>query len=238
MGNLIDLTKKAGIVLEKKNLVGVKAEIVLAIDKSGSMTSRYANGTVQEIVDRLLGIGMNMDANKEIDVFQFNSTFNYVGVAKEGNHDNFVKNNKMTVGGGTNYAPVMEEIVKKYGTNSPAKKGMLGGLFGKKNTPTDKPVNPTFVFFITDGDNFDRAETERVVRESANQPIFWQFVGIGSEQFSFLQKLDDLDGRYVDNADFFKISDLSKISDDELYDKLLTEFPDWLKQIKDKNMLA
>ena len=133
----------------------------------------------------------------------------------------------------------MEAIVAKYGTVS-AKKGLLGGLFGKKKEDVKtgvKPTHPTFVFFITDGDNFDRAETERVVRESANQPIFWQFVGIGRENFKFLQKLDDLSGRYVDNADFFKVADIKKISDDELYDKLLTEFPDWLKEIKAKGML-
>ncbi len=239
MSNLINLTKKAGIVLEKNKLVGVQAEIVLAIDKSGSMQSLYANGTVQELVERLLGIGMNMDANKEIDVFQFNTSSTYIGSATEANHTSFVKDKKMGVSGGTNYAPVMEAIIAKYGT-APAKKGLLGGLFGKKaaevNTGT-KPANPTFVFFITDGDNFDRAVTERVVRESANQPIFWQFVGIGRENFNFLQKLDDLSGRYVDNADFFKVTDIKKISDDELYEKLLTEFPDWLKEIKAKGML-
>ena len=97
MSNLIDLTKKAGIVLEKRKLTGVKAEIVLAIDKSGSMHSLYGNGTVQELVERLLGIGMNMDANKEIDVFQFNTNSTYIGSATEANHTTFVKDKKMGV---------------------------------------------------------------------------------------------------------------------------------------------
>lgn len=252
MSNLINLTKKASIVLEKKNLVGVQAEIVLAIDRSGSMNQLYQNGTVQELVERLLGVGMNMDANKEIDVFQFNDSFNYVGVATEENHANFVKKNKMTVSGGTKYAPVMKAVIEKYGTSLekktqvPAKKGLFGSLFGKKEVEEVvehskaivKPTHPTFVFFITDGNNFDVAETERVVRESANQPIFWQFVGIGREKFNFLQKLDDLQGRYVDNADFFKVEDIKKVSDDELYNKLLTEFPDWLREVKAKGMLV
>src|SRR4051812_40233248 len=116
MSNLINLTKKAGIVLEKKNLVGVQAEIVLAIDCSGSMNSLYRNGTVQELVERLLGVGMNMDANKEIDIFQFNDGYKYVGVATEKNHADFVKKNKMTVSGGTKYAPVMKAVIKKYGS--------------------------------------------------------------------------------------------------------------------------
>lgn len=246
MGNLVNLTKKASIVLEKKSLLGVQAEIVFAIDRSGSMSSRYRQGIVQELVDRMLGIGINMDVNKEIDIFQFNSSSNYVGVATKENHTNFVTNNNMTASGGTNYAPVMKDIINKYGTpltnSSPAKKSLFGSMFGKKNevvqnNVVNKKEYPTFVFFITDGDNSDREEAEKVVRESANQPIFWQFVGIGNENFNFLQKLDDLSGRYVDNADFFKVADISKISDEDLYNKLLTEFPSWLTTIKAKGML-
>jgi hypothetical protein len=238
MTNLVDLTKKAGIVLEKKKLVGVQANIVLAIDRSGSMGAEYRNGVVQEVVDRLLGIGMNMDSDKSIDVFQFNSNYNYVGQATEGNYSDFVKKNGQTASGGTNYAPVMEAIIEKYGTPlSGKKKGMLSGLFGKKVSEA-KPQYPTFVFFITDGDNFDKSETINVVKQSAEQPIFWQFVGIGHEGFPFLQKLDDLSGRYVDNADFFKVSDISKVGDDELYEKLLNEFPEWLVEVKSKGMLA
>ncbi|MEK5209590.1 VWA domain-containing protein [Psychrobacillus sp. FSL H8-0510] len=236
MGNLIDLTKKAKIVLEKKKLVEVKAEIVVAIDRSGSMYRLYSDGTVQNLVERLLGIGMNMDANKEIDVFQFNQGSKYIGVATEENHANFVRDKKMSADGGTNYAPVMKEIIAKY--SGTEKKGRLGSLFGKKSTEAVKPTHPTFVFFITDGDNSDEKETERLIRESANQPIFWQFVGIGNEPLKFLQKLDDLEGRYVDNADFFKVSNLKKTTDEELYEKLLTEFPSWLQEIKAKGLLS
>ncbi len=244
MTNLINLTKKAGIVLEKKKLVGVKAEIVLVIDQSGSMRSLYKDGTVQELVERLLGIGMNMDANKEIDVFQFNQSSNYVGVATAANHATFVKDSKMGVNGTTKYAPVMEAVVAKYGTalsgiQAPVKKSLLGGFFNKKTTKTPgKPDYPTFVFFITDGNNSDKKDATRIVRESATQPIFWQFVGIGKEEFTFLQKLDDLKDRHVDNADFFKVDDIKNITDDELYDKLLTEFPDWLNEVKAKGMLG
>lgn len=250
MDNIIDLSKKAKIVLEKKNLGGVQAELVFAIDRSGSMYEEYSDGTVQELIDRLLAIGMNMDVNKQIEVFQFDTSSRYVGTASADNHTNFVKNNRMTANGGTNYAPVMKAIIDKNGTplssgTKEAKKGLMGGLFGKKsNEPTPaatveiKPQqHPTFVFFITDGTNSDRDEAERVIRESSNQPIFWQFVGIGNESFDFLQKLDDLKGRHVDNADFFKIKNIKKISDEELYEKLLTEFPDWLKEVKSKGML-
>lgn len=42
-----------------------------------------------------------------------------------------------------------------------------------------------------------------------------------------------MDGRYVDNADFFKVHKALDIT----YDKLLTEFPKWLENPRVKDML-
>ncbi|MDK2600509.1 VWA domain-containing protein [Bacillus stercoris] len=90
MGNLIDLGKKAKVVLEKKNLNTVKADIQVAVDISGSMSSMFSNGTVQEIIDRLLGIGVNMDVDDSIDVFAFNTGAKFIGTANRSNHKDFI----------------------------------------------------------------------------------------------------------------------------------------------------
>jgi hypothetical protein len=234
MTQLIDLTKKVKVVLEKKKIFGEKAQIVIAVDISGSMYSRFSTGKVQELLTRLLAIGMNMDDDKAIDVFAFNTGGYSIAQATEHNIEGFVNNvflRKVSVSGGTKYAPVMSDIVKKFGNT-----GGIGKFFGMKRSA---PVSvPTFVFFITDGDNFDKPETEKLIKDAANQAIFWQFVGIGSERFEFLQKLDDLSGRLIDNADFFAVNDISSISDDELYDRLLTEVPSWLKEARSKGVLG
>jgi hypothetical protein len=82
-------------------------------------------------------------------------------------------------------------------------------------------------------------ETKRVLRATSDQPIFWQFVGIGGESsFDFLKSLDTLDGRVVDNANFFEVEgDLRTLSDEWFYDKILNEFPSWLTEIKTKGLL-
>lgn len=46
-----------------------------------------------------------------------------------------------------------------------------------------------------------------------------------------------MDGRYIDNANFFSVSDINSMSDDDLYDKLFAEFPSWLKDSKVQDML-
>jgi len=255
MGNLIDLTKKSGIVLEKNGLADVIANIKVATDVSGSMWGRFQNGTVQEVLDRLLGIGMNMDANKSIEVFAFNTASKYIGTVNEKNHADFVKKvfmKKTAIDGGTNYAPVMHAILESSGCpvkpikvqEVVEKKGFFNKLFGKtevieKDAEIERlPLDhPTFVFFITDGANWDRAEAEHVIREAAKVGVFWQFVGIGNESFPFLEKLDNLQGRYVDNADFFPVEDIMALSDEKLYELLLKEFPSWLKEAKAKNLI-
>ena len=75
-------------------------------------------------------------------------------------------------------------------------------------------------------------------REAARGPIFWQFVGFGGRHDGILEKLDHLSGRIVDNCNFFALDDLHQVSEDELYDRLLNEFPSWLEQAKRQGLLA
>jgi hypothetical protein len=46
-----------------------------------------------------------------------------------------------------------------------------------------------------------------------------------------------MEGRFIDNANFFHIKDIEKISDEELYNQLLNEFPEWINEAKEKGVL-
>jgi hypothetical protein len=43
-----------------------------------------------------------------------------------------------------------------------------------------------------------------------------------------LERFDTLPGRRVDNVGFFAVDDISTVPDQELYDRLLSEFPNWV----------
>jgi hypothetical protein len=45
-----------------------------------------------------------------------------------------------------------------------------------------------------------------------------------------------MSGRYLDNADFFAVSDPAAISDDALFDLLMTEYPNWLTQARQRGL--
>jgi len=231
-------TETAKVVLAKKNIEHVQAEVIGVADISGSMASLYAGTVMQDAITRLLGVGMNIDINKSIDVYAFNSRAYHIGAANASNYSDFVKNvflKKVTVDGGTNYEPVMKEVANVHRFEP---LGFFGKFFGRKpKVTTVKRDRPALVFFITDGDNWDKDETRDLIRALSPQPIFWQFIGIGHESFPFLEELDTMQGRYVDNANFIQINDLSRISEEELYDRILNEFPSWLQEIKAKGMV-
>lgn len=219
----IDLRKKTVINLKKDaGIENQKAQVVLALDFSGSMSRLYKDGTVQETVERILPLGLAFDDNKEVDFYLFHNSF--IKMPKNitlSNVDGYI--NKRVLGqysmGATSYAPVLKEILEEFSNGS------------------SKMTYPTYIIFITDGENDDKSETEKVIKEMSTKGFFIQFVGIGNESFSFLKKLDDLKGRKIDNANFFQIKTLQAIPDDQLYADLMNEFPGWVMQAKSLNLI-
>ena len=227
---VIDLSKKSNI-----DLGDIKAKVIVALDYSGSMSSLYRNGTVQNTINRLVPLGLTFDDNGSIDMYLFQNSYRKMKDITLNNYENYVEKviNKSGYDmGGTEYAPVLEAIV--HTNTSESKSGLLGKLFGSKNKSVDTNNNEiTFVLFITDGANSDESRTDKIIRESSDPKLktFIQFVGIGNESFSYLRKLDDLSGRKVDNTGFSKMNDLQKASDEELYNNVLEQFAEWLKVV-------
>ena len=237
----ISLRKDKVISLAKeRGIFGEKAQVVLAIDISGSMGHLYRNGTVQRTLERIVPLALQFDDNGSLDVALFHNQGFLAEDCTLANLEGYVDDEivRKYQFGGTSYAPVIKLIADK----ASSKKGVaakLGGMFsslmGKKE---ETKALPTYVVFITDGDNDDHSATERLIRELSGQPIFWQFVGIGSERFGFLDKLDNLSGREVDNAAFFKANDIDRMTDDQLYSELLKEFPGWIPQMRKLGKIA
>ena len=228
----LDLRKELILNITKTlNIEGIVAEVILALDFSGSMSRMYSDGTVQETLERLLPLGLKFDDNGAIGFYLFDDKFRKLDDITQGNFPNASKIASKYQMGGTNYSPVINEIVKENGTT--VTKGFFG--LGKKSEPKK---NPTFVIFITDGENGDHSDAEKAIKEASHHPIFFQFVGIGHSSFSFLEKLDTMGGRYIDNAGFFKIQNLNQISDEQLYNLLLKEFPSWIKEAKNKGLIS
>jgi hypothetical protein len=107
------------------------------------------------------------------------------------------------------------------------------------------------VMFVTDGGTSDKPFTERQLRWASHEPIFWQFMGIGKgrkstskklaasaqSDFPFLENLDELDGRLIDNANYFSVATPDEHADSALFDLLMSEYPGWVKLARRQGML-
>ncbi|WP_312879990.1 vWA domain-containing protein [Paenibacillus phytorum] len=218
----IDLRKKiVQITLEKKKLTNFTARVGLVLDISGSMQTLYKNGTVQEVVERILAVACKFDDNATLDVWIYDNEFSRLPSATEIDFEHYVQKqimNNKTIHkfGRNNEPPVMQDVIRKY-------------------TVEEDSSIPVFMVFINDGGVVK--PIKKVITESAVQPIFWQFVGIGDSDFEVLKQLDTMEGRIVDNANFIHIEDIASISDETLYNLLLNEFPLWLKEATAKRII-
>ena len=106
-----------------------------------------------------------------------------------------------------------------------------------KYTVEDVSEHPALILFFSDGGVSANKKIATIIREASDKPIFWQFVGLGNANYGVLEKLDNLEGRVIDNANFFALDDIDKISNKELYDRLLDEFPDWLREARQHGII-
>ncbi|WP_440114593.1 VWA domain-containing protein [Paenibacillus sp. QZ-Y1] len=219
----IDLLKrKVTLSLEKKKVDPIQARVAVVFDASGSMYHLYRKGVVQEAFERILAIAAAFDDNGELDVWFFAKDFLRAPSVTAQDFENYIGRTYTlgSKGGTNNEPPVMEDVIRKYTIEEPNVK------------------IPTYIIFFSDGGVSQKGKIMRLITESSTKNLFWQFVGLGKANYGILEKLDDMSGRFIDNADFFALDDISKVSDEELYDRLLNEFPGWIKEARSKGILA
>lgn len=107
----------------------------------------------------------------------------------------------------------------------------------KKYTKEEPGSLPVYVVFFSDGGIYETPKISKLLIDSSKHNIFWQFVGLGNADYGVLRELDDLRGRYLDNADFFALDDLDEVSDEDLYDRLFNEYPKWLREARQKGVV-
>lgn len=223
---LVSLYKEAGAALENAGIT-TPAKVALVLDYSGSMSRLYQSGFIQTIAEKILSLGLRFDDDGDIEVFLFDSGATYAGSLSledyQGGIDRLTRGRRM---GSTNYAAAIEAVVGHY---SPQGKK----FFSRKTAAMTEPV---YVAFFTDGEPDSRPAAERAIREASDKGVFFQFVGLGDQRFDFLEKLDALPGRALDNAGFFSVSpqEISNpnASNEVLYDFMLKEFAGWIPQAR------
>ena len=213
--SLLKRFDKAGLALSQRGLVGVRAQAVMLLDHSASMSHDYQDGTVQALVERALGFALQVDADGKVPIIRFDSRV----------HPEIVVDV-------TNYQAIVAQ-----GLYEPRKMGstdLAGGLreIRKIAAQTDLPM---FVIVVTDGEPNDPAAATAEVTALAELPVFLKFLAI--RPVSYLKQLDDMDGRLVDNANAQAI-DPRTMSDLDFADAMVDEFDEWLTAAQGVGLLS
>jgi hypothetical protein len=224
---LVSLYKSAGVSLRKHGLDGLRAAVYLVVDYSGSMKPYYKDGSVQSLADRVLGLSAHLDDDGTVPVVFFSTEVDAETEIALADHQGRIERIVAGLGhmGKTSYHLAMDAVIDHYldsGSREPA-----------------------LVVFQTDGGPINKLAAERYLCKAARLPLFWQFIGFGdakSKQFDYLRKLDELsvpDKRVIDNAGFFHAgAEPRKVSDTELYDRIVGEFPKWLVAARAQGIIS
>jgi stress response protein SCP2 len=262
---LLDLTKKASISLEKRGLGEHTAKVALCLDISGSMNRLYRNGSIQKLVERVLALGLRFDDDGEVDVFLFGKEGHTAGPLTLDNHAAYVQDVLSTHGlePATYYGKAMALLREHYfGASTPRREPLRndipvyvmfvtdGQTFdedGAREQVVSSSYEPLFWQFMAIGQSSRSVTPGRPAAPPAKSGGFMgklrqaaapQAPAGGGGEFRFLEELDDMGGRYLDNADFFAVENPADIPDDQLFDLLMTEYPGWLTQARAKGLLG
>ncbi|ULH16973.1 VWA domain-containing protein (plasmid) [Deinococcus sp. KNUC1210] len=214
---MVPLIEQARLTLEKRGLDVLTFEVKLVLDVSASMMSLFQSGQVQRLVERSLALAARLDDNGEVEVTLFGTHARSGGNVLLSNIQGYVHSMRFQYDGGTKYAPAIREMIAQ-------QRGAQ---------------HPLLVLFITDGEAGDQTQATQALRDASHLPIFFKFLALdsGNERFSFLEQLDTMPGRVVDNANFARIQNLSRLPDTTLFELLTEEIDQWLPAAKAAGVL-
>ncbi|MFE9975025.1 VWA domain-containing protein [Streptomyces hirsutus] len=223
--------EQVAVSLRKHGAVGVTARVVLVLDASGSMSFLYSKGVVADVVERMAAVAAQLDDDGEMQAWTFASNPARLPDLLLGELPEWlrlhVRVGEMSLfrrGRKKGLDPSQVDM-REVGIQNEEQKVIAEVRSFVRDSPA---AAPTLVLFFSDGGVYRNAEIERELREAVEEPIFWQFVGLGRANYGVLERFDTLPGRRVDNVGFFAVDDIGTVPDPELYDRLLSEFPQWI----------
>jgi len=190
------------------------AQVEASFDCSGSTEMReygrhfYSKGYMNGVATAVLAMGLNLDDNGNVPAWRWSSDVKELPAITAENLDGYVERYMpaRSIDGGTYMSRAMEAMMRGF---------------------DPKSKDPGFAMIFTDGEASDKDRVETLLRQYSSKPVFWQFVGLevpgASTDFGLLEELDNLSGRVVDNANFFRVN-VHTVTYEDMWNRLIAEF--------------
>ncbi len=207
-------------VLPSLNLAQCRARIVLVIEASQQTAQYFSNGSMQNLITKVLPLAMQFSDNAQLEYWLYGS-----------------RPKKMFPIGERNYASAIPNdwgsLMWSLGENKSETTAMTEVL------SSCQPFNmPSYILFITSGNIPLNSQIEQMVVSSSQFPVFWQFLGMGNSRYGVFENITNLPGSTVCNAKFAAISGFSQNSTPELYKFLLSDFSKWRKEATKMGLIS
>ncbi|WP_326797004.1 VWA domain-containing protein [Streptomyces sp. NBC_01808] len=233
--------EQVAISLRKHGAADISARVIIVLDASGSMTRLYAQGVVADVVERMAAVAAELDDDGAMQAWTFASHPARLPDLLLGDLPEWLRLH-VRVGQLALFRPRKKRKglengqidMRTVGIQNEEQKVIAEVRAYVRENPAP---DPTLVLFFSDGGVYRNAEIERELREAVEEPIFWQFVGLGASDYGVLERFDSLGGRRVDNVGFFSVDDISGLPDPQLYDRLLSQFPGWITAARHARIL-
>ncbi|QKW18082.1 VWA domain-containing protein [Kitasatospora sp. NA04385] len=224
--------QQVAVSLRKHGAQRLIARVVLVLDASGSMSALYHRGVVADVVERMAAVAAQLDDDGAMQAWTFASQPARLPDLRLADLPEWlrlhVRVGEMSLFGRRKIRPPLPDgrvDMRAVGIQNEEQKVIAQVRDYVRGNPAQAP---TLVLFFSDGGVYRNTEIERELRAAVEEPVFWQFVGLGHGDYGVLERFDALPGRRVDNVGFFAVDDISTLPDPELYDRLLSEFPRWV----------
>uniref|UniRef100_UPI0004E10890 vWA domain-containing protein n=1 Tax=Streptomyces sp. NRRL F-5123 TaxID=1463856 RepID=UPI0004E10890 len=226
--------EQVAVSLRKHGAENARVRIVLVLDASGSMSHLYSSGVVGGVVERMAAVAAQLTTDGTMEAWTFATNAARLPTLMLGDLPSWiplhVRVGEFAFGRKRKKPPQGlqpgQVDMRQIGIQNEEQKVIAQVRDFVRAAPS--PYG-TFVLFFSDGGVHRNAAIEKELRAAVEEPIFWQFVGLGNGGYGVLEHLDTMTGRRVDNVGFFAVDDIARLSDAELYDRILTELPAWLK---------
>ena len=228
-------------VMLSKGIADVRARVIVVLDASGSMAKLYPQ-TMQNSVERIVAVAAQLDDDGEMEAWRFASKSAQLPTLELAQLPQWLthcvvldplfgrKKKRQAAAVGSDLPPL-----ERVGIQNEEQKviGDVRAFVRAHPTP-----DPTLVLFFSDGGVYRNTEIEKELMDGQREPIFWQFIGLGSKNgYGVLERFDTLPGRDIDNVGFFAIDDIDEVGDGTLYERILSEFPQWMRVAREAGIV-
>nr|WP_202523463.1 VWA domain-containing protein [Kitasatospora sp. SID7827] len=224
--------QQVAVSLRKHGAQHLTARVILVLDASGSMSALYHRGVVADVVERMAAVAAQLDDDGAMQAWTFATHPARLPDLRLADLPDWlrlhVRVGELSLFGRRRIRPPLPDgrvDMKAVGFQNEEQRVIAQVRDHVRANPA---ADPTLVLFFSDGGVYRNAEIERELRAAAEEPVFWQFVGLGDGDYGVLEHFGTLPGRRVDNVGFFAVDDISTLPDPELYDRLLSTFPQWV----------